>query len=219
MEGIDWYPLWDESKVLLTASAISHLLGDNARRQRSEWDIELLPKQSLSPFQTQSLSQPLSMSQSMLLSRYRGAGSTGTSSSISPSVRRGRGAVSDSPGIRGDTDFLLASGSEAYRMSDNKGFSSSTAFASPGLTYDGTDGLTKNANPAQHLSSAWSLLMNPTKETDPKALHTLLDQLGVSEPEELGQCTQQELDQVAAFMKPVPKRAFVELMKKAVSVS
>jgi hypothetical protein len=63
------------------------------------------------------------------------------------------------------------------------------------------------------LITAWSLLTSPVKHSDSAAVKRLLNDIGVTEAQELQYCTPEDIEMLATHLKAVPKKSFLNAMK------
>jgi hypothetical protein len=65
-----------------------------------------------------------------------------------------------------------------------------------------------------HLITAWSFVVNPTKHTDPEAIKEILRDVGMAEPYELEYCSTDVILQLASHMKAIPRKGFLQLLQQ-----
>ena len=66
-----------------------------------------------------------------------------------------------------------------------------------------------------NLQQAWNILQTPSKVKDVNALRLFLDELGVTEAEELSFCEPQDIQQLSKHLKPVHSRSFLKLLEES----
>eukprot|EP01036_Dinobryon_divergens_P061830 gene61830-biopygen29278 len=60
----------------------------------------------------------------------------------------------------------------------------------------------------------WALISKRSKAVDPEKLSAFLCELGLSEPDELGYCDGAMWEDLAAHLKPIPKRRLLHILEK-----
>ena len=65
---------------------------------------------------------------------------------------------------------------------------------------------------------AWKLLKTPEKVSDEVKLNEYLSELGITEASDLRDCEVVMVETLASYLKPIPKNAFLRIVKAAKAV-
>mmetsp|Transcript_12713 Transcript_12713/g.17346 ORF Transcript_12713/g.17346 Transcript_12713/m.17346 type:complete len:620 (+) Transcript_12713:226-2085(+) len=76
--------------------------------------------------------------------------------------------------------------------------------------------LVQQSSPAidPHYDEAWTILTDPSKASDPEGLMTLFSKLGLSKASELVDCDEEIWNDLASYLKPIPKRALLRILAR-----
>mmetsp|Transcript_12712 Transcript_12712/g.17341 ORF Transcript_12712/g.17341 Transcript_12712/m.17341 type:complete len:618 (+) Transcript_12712:226-2079(+) len=76
--------------------------------------------------------------------------------------------------------------------------------------------LVQQSSPAidPHYDEAWTILTDPSKASDPEGLTSYLSEIGLSKSSELVYCDEEIWNELVSYVKLIPKRALLHILKK-----